>query len=146
MEIPRRGAEFAENVAPPTNPLRSLRLCEGDFFCLLRQEIELGKERSEKFLVIGVRRLGDAVMSLPAIQMLREEHPAAEITVMAEPELEEFWQMVPSVDFFQPLEPIAWGYRKSSIWPSIKQFCLEKERLKNRNWFYENRMVQTALG
>jgi hypothetical protein len=31
-DIPRRGTEFAENIAPAYNSLRSLRLCEGDFY------------------------------------------------------------------------------------------------------------------
>ncbi len=92
------------------------------------------REVSEKFLVIGVHRLDDAVISLPAIQMLREEHPAAEITVMADPELEEFWQMVPSVDFFQPLEPIAWGYRKSSNPGSVSK-CSTRSAVIQRSWF-----------
>ena len=134
MEIPRRGAEFAENVAPPTNPLRSLRLCEGDFFCLLRQEIELGKERSEKFLVIGVHRLDDAVMSLPALQILREEHPAVEITLLGKPTLSAFWEMCPSIDFFQPLEPITWGYRKSSNLGPLSE-CSTRSAVIQRSWF-----------
>jgi len=58
----------------------------------------------ERFLVVGPNGMGDAVMSLPAIQILRAEYPKTEITVMAEARLEAFWQMLPSVDFFQPLE------------------------------------------
>jgi len=74
----------------------------------------LEKETSEKFLVIGVSRMSDAVMSLPALQILRDEYPKAEITVMAEPNLSAFWKMCPSIDRFQSLEPIAWGHRKPS--------------------------------
>jgi len=94
----------------------------------------LGKESSEKFLVMGFNRLDAAVMSLPAIQILRSEYPEAEITVMADPELEEFWQMVPSVDCFQGLEPITWGCRKSSSLGSVSKYSTRSAVIQ-RSWF-----------
>jgi len=71
-------------------------------------------EIPERFLVIGVNWVGDAVMSLPALQLLRQEHPEAEITLLTKPKLQAFWKMCPSINGFQTLEPIAWGFRKSS--------------------------------
>lgn len=62
------------------------------------------REVSEKFLVIGTHRMGDAVMSLPALQMFREAHPEAEITLLGTPNLGEFWSMCLSIDQFQGLE------------------------------------------
>ena len=62
-------------------------------------------EQPDSVLVIAPRRLGDSVLSLPALQLFREEqHPDTEITVLAEAECEPFWRLSPSVDFFQCLE------------------------------------------
>jgi heptosyltransferase-2 len=58
----------------------------------------------EKVLVISPEGIGESVLSLPGLQILRQENPDVEITVMAEAELEGFWRMSPAVDFFQPLE------------------------------------------
>ncbi|MBI9020571.1 MAG: lipopolysaccharide heptosyltransferase II [Verrucomicrobia bacterium] len=61
-------------------------------------------EMPERFLIIGPDRVGDSVLSLPALQLLRQEHPAVEITMTAGPKLEAFWNMCPSIDGFQTLE------------------------------------------
>ena len=92
------------------------------------------KEVPERFLVIGVNRMDDAVMSLPALQMLRDEYPEAEITLLAKPSLRAFWGMCPSIDVFQPLEPIAWGHRKSSNLESPSDYST-RSALRQRSWF-----------
>ena len=61
-------------------------------------------EIPERFLVIGPERIGDSVLSLPAVQLLRQEHPDVEITVAAAPKLEAFWNTCPLINRFQPLE------------------------------------------
>ena len=58
----------------------------------------------EKILVIAPEGIGGAVLSLPGLQIFRQEHPDVEITVLAEPELEAFWKMCPAVKWFQPLK------------------------------------------
>ena len=58
----------------------------------------------EKILVIAPEGIGGAVLSLPGLQIFRQEHPDVKITVLAEPELEDFWRMVPSVNGFQCLK------------------------------------------
>lgn len=51
-----------------------------------------------KILVRGVNWLGDAVMSTPALQRLREAHPAAQITLLTHEKLAELWQNHPALD------------------------------------------------
>ena len=62
------------------------------------------KTLPEKVLVIAPEGIGGAVLSLPGLQIFRQENPDVEITVLAEPELEGFWKMCPAINFFQGLE------------------------------------------
>jgi heptosyltransferase-2 len=52
----------------------------------------------ERILVRGVNWLGDAVMSLPALQRLREAKPRAHITMLSHEKLADLWQICPSID------------------------------------------------
>jgi len=61
-------------------------------------------EIPERFLIVGPEWIGDSVLSLPAVQLLRQAHPSTEITVTAGPKLEAFWNMCPSINCFQRLE------------------------------------------
>jgi len=61
----------------------------------------------KSILIISTNWIGDAVMSMPALQRFRQEHPEAEITVLARPLVLALWQMHPAVNFFQPLEKTA---------------------------------------
>ncbi|HYV29355.1 MAG TPA: lipopolysaccharide heptosyltransferase II [Candidatus Eisenbacteria bacterium] len=53
---------------------------------------------TEKILVRGVNWLGDAVMTTPALQRLREARPDAEITLLTPSKLADLWRDYPSVD------------------------------------------------
>jgi len=52
----------------------------------------------EKILVRGVNWLGDAVMSVPALQRLRETKPGARITLLAPEKLAGLWEGQPFLD------------------------------------------------
>src|SRR4051812_35201949 len=52
----------------------------------------------EKILVRGVNWLGDAVMTTPALQRLREAHPGASITILTPEKLKDLWLNHPDVD------------------------------------------------
>jgi heptosyltransferase-2 len=52
----------------------------------------------EKILVRGVNWLGDAVLSVPALQRLREGKPAARITLLAPEKLAGLWEGQPFLD------------------------------------------------
>ena len=54
--------------------------------------------RTEKILVRGVNWLGDAVMTTPALQRLREAQPHAHITLLTHEKLTELWSGHPSID------------------------------------------------
>ncbi len=51
-----------------------------------------------RLLVRGVNWLGDAVMTTPALQRLREHFPRAHITLLTHQKLAEVWQAQPSLD------------------------------------------------
>jgi len=52
----------------------------------------------EKILVRGVNWLGDAVMTTPALQRLREAKPQAHITLLTHEKLADLWREHPSID------------------------------------------------
>jgi heptosyltransferase-2 len=52
----------------------------------------------QRILLRSVNWLGDAVMTLPAVQRLKQAHPAAHITVLTEPKLADLWRLHPDVD------------------------------------------------
>src|SRR3989475_8915326 len=51
-----------------------------------------------RILVRGVNWLGDAVMTTPALQRLRERFPAAHITLLTPEKLADLWPHHPSLD------------------------------------------------
>src|SRR5216117_2738435 len=53
---------------------------------------------AEKILVRGVNWLGDAVMTTPALQRLREAKPGAHITLLTDEKLADLWRGHPSID------------------------------------------------
>ena len=62
-----------------------------------------------KILVVRLDRIGDAVLSLPAIQELRNRFPDALISVLLRPQTQELLEGHPAVD-----EVIAYDYEKGS--------------------------------
>jgi len=52
----------------------------------------------ERILVRGVNWLGDAVMTTPALQRLREAHPRAHVALLTHPKLADLWTHHPDVD------------------------------------------------
>jgi heptosyltransferase II len=51
----------------------------------------------QKILIRGVNWLGDAVMSLPAVERLREAQPQAHISVLTSEKLAELWRLQPAI-------------------------------------------------
>ena len=80
----------------------------------------------EKILVRGLNWLGDAVMSTPALQRLREARPCARITLLSPEKLAGLWQDQPFVDrvlTFSPSENIwqvARRLRRGNIFRSCR--------------------------
>ncbi len=71
-----------------------------------------------RILIRGVNWLGDAVMTLPALQRLRERFPGVQLTVLTHQKLLDLWKACPSVDsvrtFFPGESPFAVGRRLRS--------------------------------
>jgi heptosyltransferase-2 len=60
--------------------------------------------RPEKILVRGVNWLGDAVMTTPALQRLREARPEAHIVLLTPAKLRDLWLHHPAVDSVHTFE------------------------------------------
>jgi heptosyltransferase-2 len=58
----------------------------------------------ENILIRGVNWLGDAVMTTPALQRLREAHPNASITMLTPAKLADLWLHHPDVNGVLPIE------------------------------------------
>ena len=69
-------------------------------------------------LVRGVNWLGDAVMTTPALQRLRERFPHAKITLVTPEKLADLWLHHPSVDeiiTFKPAKPSCVSPREFAV-------------------------------
>src|SRR6266851_6824121 len=58
-----------------------------------------------RILVRGVNWLGDAVMSTPALQRLRERFPNAHIAMLTQENLAGLWEYQPSLNSVIPFSP-----------------------------------------
>jgi len=56
-------------------------------------------------LIVGVNWLGDACMTMPALQVFRQRHPQARISLLTKPPLAALWRLHPAVDEVLPLVP-----------------------------------------
>jgi heptosyltransferase-2 len=64
-----------------------------------------------RILVRGVNWLGDAVMTTPALQRLRERFPEARITILTPEKLADLWLNHPAIDEVLPIKPGARVWR-----------------------------------
>ena len=69
---------------------------------------------SPRILVCGVNWLGDAIMSMPALQALRDHHAHADLTLLTKPGLAPLWAMSPIPSRVLTLPP-AGGSLKPTI-------------------------------
>lgn len=53
---------------------------------------------SKRILIVGLNWIGDAIMSMPAIQACRAENPSASITMLCKPYLKPLWEMHADID------------------------------------------------
>src|SRR5712664_1903299 len=74
----------------------------------------------ERILVRGVNWLGDAVMTTPALQRLREARPEAHITLLTHQKLKAIWQGCPSIDALLTFGP------DDSAWKISRRLRREK--------------------
>ena len=58
-----------------------------------------------RLLVRGVNWLGDAVMTTPALQRLREAHPRAHIALLTSSKIADLWKQHPDIDQVVAFEP-----------------------------------------
>lgn len=66
---------------------------------------EAQAEAGPRILVRGVNWLGDAVMTMPAVQRLRQRFPRAHIALVAPNKLTDLWALQPAVDHIIPFPP-----------------------------------------
>jgi heptosyltransferase II len=89
-----------------------------------------------RILVRGVNWLGDAVMSTPALQRLREAHPSAHIALLTPQKLAALWEHYPHVDeviAFSPRDTVfqvgrrlrSGNYQLGLLFPNSPRSALE---------------------
>jgi lipopolysaccharide heptosyltransferase II len=71
----------------------------------MSQQVQQANPVFKSILVRGVNWLGDAVMTTPALQRLRERFPEAKITLLTPEKLVDLWLHHPSVDEMIPFKP-----------------------------------------
>jgi len=76
-----------------------------------------------RILICGVNWLGDAVMSLPALQALRDHHSGAHLALLTKPGLAALWSMFTTID-----QVISLPSAGQSIKPTISE--LEKQEFE----------------
>ena len=59
---------------------------------------------AERILIVGLNWIGDAIMSMPAIQAFRAENPNAQVTLLVKPYMKPLWEMHPVPDTIMGLE------------------------------------------
>ncbi len=95
-----------------------------------------GMSVAEKILIRGVNWLGDAVMTTPALQRLREARPKAEITMLTPAKLADLWRSHPCVNdviaitdeenVWQVGRRLRWGnFDTALIFPNSPRTALE---------------------
>src|SRR5688572_24377843 len=70
----------------------------GRVFGKMKSSLSSSGSVPRKILIRGVNWLGDAVMSMPAIQRLKEAHPQAQITILTPEKLSDLWRLHPCVE------------------------------------------------
>jgi heptosyltransferase-2 len=60
--------------------------------------VKIGKSKIRKILLISLSNIGDAVLTLPVLGVLKREFSDADITVMAGPNAKELFEVEPSVN------------------------------------------------
>lgn len=59
---------------------------------------------AESILIVSNNWVGDAIMSMPAVQLFCEENPDVKITLLAKPGVMNLWEMHSAIDEYQLLE------------------------------------------
>src|SRR4051794_8659820 len=97
-------------------------------------------------LVRGVNWLGDAVMTTPALQRLRERFPQSQITLVTPEKLKDLWLHHPAVDEVIPFTPKESVIRVASRirgWKFLKTAAeFQKGRLKGDRRNLDEAMVR----
>ncbi len=47
----------------------------------------------KSILIVSPSWLGDAIIALPALEKIKSEHPATELSILTKPQLQEFWRL-----------------------------------------------------
>ncbi|MDZ8117470.1 lipopolysaccharide heptosyltransferase II [Pontiella agarivorans] len=79
---------------------------------------------AERILIMGLNWIGDAVMSMPAIQACRHENPDAHIGILVKPYLKPFWEMHAAPDRILTLDSMGGAIREIRDYGFEKAFIL----------------------
>jgi len=88
--------------------------------------------RAPRILISGVNWLGDACMTMPALQVFRQRHPDAHLSMLVKPALTALWHLHPAVDAVLTLEPGNAGLLKTAA--ALRKGNFEKAFIFPNSW------------
>ncbi|MDH5466624.1 MAG: glycosyltransferase family 9 protein [Candidatus Aminicenantes bacterium] len=82
--------------------LRSAKLSVFSAFTSSMRKKKFNKESSRSVFVVSMKRIGDAVLSIPTFRAIKESIPKSLVTVYAEPYILDILERIPSIDAIIP--------------------------------------------
>jgi heptosyltransferase-2 len=82
--------------------LRSAKLSVFSMFTSPMRKKKFNKESTRSVFVVSMKRIGDAVLSIPTFRAIKECIPQSLVTVYAEPYIQDILERIPSIDAIVP--------------------------------------------
>jgi len=95
--------------------LRSAKLSVFSVFTSPMRKKKFSKESTRSVFVISLKRIGDAVLSIPAFRAIKESIPQSLVTVYADPYIQDILERIPDIDAIIPYK------KKSSFLKKARQ-------------------------
>jgi len=95
--------------------LRSAKLSVFSVFTSPMRKKKFSKESTRSVFVVSLKRIGDAVLSIPAFRAIKESIPQSLVTVYADPYIQDILERIPDIDAIIPYK------KKSSFLKKARQ-------------------------
>lgn len=82
--------------------LRSAKLSVFSVFTSPMRRKKFRKESARSIFVVSLKRIGDAVLSIPAFRAIKESIPQSLVTVYADPYIQDILERIPDIDAIIP--------------------------------------------
>lgn len=82
--------------------LRSAKLSVFSAFTSAMRKKKFSKESTRSIFVVSLKRIGDAILSIPTFRAIKESIPKSLVTVYADPYIQDILECIPEVDAIIP--------------------------------------------